>query len=187
MWIWLVVLTLSLTYSAFNWTVDFFKHNTIVRYQILSVKLHSPFEVISLEELKQREEQEKVIQDLTDKVIDEYFNPKEVLELNCKVDNEIDPKQFFNTLRQKESSMGTNKDITALHNYCSSKGLWNEIGYAPKQKYCFKDIKEAQLYVAYYVKKNCDGKTQAECECYWNTGSMSKSCAYSENRLSEAN
>jgi hypothetical protein len=167
--------------------VTFFRENTIVKYQVVKVQFHKPLEIVSLVELNRREQQDKMIEDIANVAIEEYLNPKQNVAGDCEVKSAIDPKVFFDTLRMKESSNGKNTDPSALHNYCANKGMWNEIGYNPQNKFCFKDQEEASLYVAYYVKKNCDGKTQAQCECFWNTGNMTDSCHYSNGELGLAN
>jgi hypothetical protein len=167
--------------------VMFFRENTIVKYQVVKIQLHSPLEIVSLAELNRRQLQEQMAEDLANKVVDEYLNPETEVPVDCKKPVSIDSKVFFSTLRVKESTNGQNTNPVALHNYCKNKGMWNEIGYNPQAKFCFKDQEEASLYVAYYVKKNCDGKTQAQCECFWNTGDMTDSCHYSKGELGLAN
>ena len=102
-----------------------------------------------------------------------------------ETENYVD--RFFDIVRTNESSYGTNKNPVALHNYCKSKGKWNEIGYNPANKFCFGDMKEAKLFVAYYLKRNCSDKSLASCLCYWNTGKNVETCHYSEGNLSKAN
>jgi len=168
-------------------TIEFFRENTIVFKSPIEVKLNKPVEIVSLSELYRREQNEQIMEEIRQRVMEEYLNPKPEVKCEPSEVQSIDPKAFFSTLREKESSNGTNSNPVALHNYCANKGMWNEIGYSPSTKFCFKDSEEAELYVAYYVKKNCDGKTQAQCECFWNTGNITDSCHYSNNELSKAN
>jgi len=170
-----------------NKTIQFFRENTILTHSPIEIKYFKPIEIVSLSELYRREQNEQVMQEIEQRVREEYLNPKPEVKCEPAEVQSIDPKAFFSTLRQKESSNGKNSNPVALHNYCADKGMWNEIGYSPSTKFCFKDSEEAELYVAYYIKKNCDGKTQAQCECYWNTGNMTDSCHYSNNELSKAN
>lgn len=170
-----------------DYTIKFFRENTILTQAPITVELHKPIEIVSLSELYRREQNAQVMKEIEERVREEYLNPKPEVKCEPTEVESIDPKAFFATLRQKESSNGTNTNPVALHNYCADKGMWNEIGYSPSTKFCFKDAEEAELYVAYYIKKNCDGKTQAQCECYWNTGNMTDSCHYSNNELSKAN
>lgn len=179
------IILVSLMVKAIDKTVIFFRENTIVKYPIVKIQFHAPLEIVSLAELQRRELENQVYTELAHKVIEEYLHPSQPKQ--CETKTQIDTQVFFDTLRQKESSMGKNENPVALHNYCKNKGKWNEIGYNPQAKFCFKDEEEARLYVAYYVKKNCDGKTQAQCECFWNTGDMTDSCHYSNNELSLAN
>jgi hypothetical protein len=99
----------------------------------------------------------------------------------------INSDEFFDIIWKQESSKGLDTTKGALHNYCRSIGKWNEIGYNPQEKYCFRDKEEAQLWVAYYLKKNCNGMTMAQALCYWNTGKFMYECAYSKGLLSLAN
>ena len=182
----LSVIFIAIMFQVIDNTVNFFRENTIIKHKIISIKFQKPIEIVALTELYRREQQNQMIDDITTLAIEEYINPK--IPIKCELDTaQINANDFFNTLRVKESGKGTNDNPVALHNYCKSKGMWNEIGYSPQNRFCFKDLEEAKLYVAYYVKKNCDSRTQAECECYWNTGVMSESCHYSKGELSLAN
>lgn len=172
-------------YNAILLTTAFFQTYTIVKHPLITVKWQKPLEVKSLQSIREAEEKERAINEQVDAMIKDWNRPERLEKL--KETGGIDVNEFFNTLRAKESSNGKNTNPAALHNYCANKGMWNEIGYNPQNKFCFKDQTEARLYVAYYIKKNCDGKTQATCECYWNTGTASSSCAYSKGDLSYAN
>lgn len=181
------LILVSLMVKGIDSGVKWFRENTIIVKSPIVIKKQKMVEILSLQEVYRREQNERTIDEITQRVTEEYLNPKVEVSKDCKITTQIDPKQFFETLRVKESSSGKNSNPVALHNYCKAKGMWNEIGYNPQKKFCFKDQEEASLYVAYYVKKNCDNKTQAQCECFWNTGDMTDSCHYSKNELSLAN
>ena len=180
------IILVSLMLKGINAGVNFFRENTIVTNQIVVIKFQKPFEIVSLAELQRRQDEQKVIDDISNQVFQEYLHPTTAQDCTQK-GLSIDSGQFFNILRSKESTNGTASSPGALNVYCANKGMWNEIGYSPANKFCFKDQEEAQLYVAYYVKKNCDGKTEAQCECYWNLGTWTDSCYYSQGQLSLAN
>ena len=181
------VILVSLLVNLIDMTVKFFRENTIIKYQVVKVQLHAPFEIINLAELQRRTEQDKVMEDISNKVIEEYLNPKGGMSEECKITSQINPKTFFDIIVVKESGNNTNDNPKALHNFCKAKGMYNGIGYSPSTKFCFKDEQEARLYVAYYVKKNCDGKSLEACQCFYNLGKWVEKCAYSEGNLSIAN
>lgn len=176
----------SIFYNLTKKTVEWFKSNTILFKSPIMISFTKPVEVISLQELSVRESKTILINQISDDVIKQYLNPDSLPKCTDSV-TQINPTVFFNEIRQKESSNGTNNNPVALHNYCANKGKWNQIGYNPQSKFCFKDEQEAKLYIAYYVKKNCDNLTMAQCQCFWNTGKITDSCAYSDNNLSFAN
>lgn len=186
----LFILLTALMTILIDKTVQFFRNYTIVKYQILKVETHIPFEIVSLTELNRRELNDQMIEDITSKAVEEYLKPKTGIEDSqngCKVSSQIDPKYFFDIIRRYESGNGTNDNPRALHNVCKAKGMSNEIGYSPQTKFCFGDLEESQLYVAYYVKKNCEAMPLANCLCLWNTGKATDRCAYADGNLSLAN
>lgn len=173
-----------------NFTVGFFRENTFIFKAPISIKTNKPIELVSLAELKRREVNEETIADITQRVIDEYQKPLDSVKITdkgCQITTQINPKTFFDIIAVKESGNNTNDNPKALHNYCKAKGMYNAIGYSPSTKFCFKDEQEARLYVAYYVKKNCENKTMESCQCYWNLGKWVETCPYSEGNLSMAN
>lgn len=186
----LFILLVALFTVLIDRTVEFFRENTIVKHKIVEMKFNKPLEIVSLAELHRRELYDETMTDIANRVIEEYQKPKNSIvdtKDGCKVVNQINPKTFFDVVAMKESGNNTNDNPKALHNYCKAKGMYNAIGYSPSTKFCFKDEQEARLYVAYYVKKNCDDKTMEQCQCFWNTGKWLDSCPYSEGNLSMAN
>lgn len=186
----LFILLVALLTVLIDRTVEFFRENTIVKHKIVEMKFNKPLEIVSLAELHRREVYEQTIADIANRVIDEYQKPLDSVKMTdkgCQITTQINPKTFFDIIAVKESGNNKNDNPKALHNFCKAKGMYNAIGYSPTTKFCFKDEQEARLFVAYYVKKNCDGKTMESCQCYWNTGTWQDSCAYSEGDLSMAN
>lgn len=175
-------------YVALDRGWKFANAHKLVRHQMVNLSFNRPFEIVTNEEFAQRQEMDRIIQEVSDIAITEYLSPGSTAqEVKCEVSKAINPTEFFNVIRKHESSNGKDTNPVALHNYCRSKGMWNEIGYNPQNKYCYKDMVEAELHVAYYVKKNCDGLSMDQCLCFWNTGKPSATCAYSEGDLSMAN
>lgn len=181
------VLLLITSWIIFDATVRFFRVYTIVKHQPITIKIQAPLEIISIEALEQRTQQERNIEELTKRAIEQYLNP-EIATQSAVFVEKILASTFFDIIWKNESTRGAvSNDPTALHMYCRARGMWNEIGYNPQNKFCFQDREEAELYVAYYIKKNCNGQTMAQCLCRWNTGTNSPTCAYAENKLSLAN
>lgn len=176
-------LFLIIGWIALDATINFFRVYTIVKHQPITIKLQAPLEVISIEALEQRTQQEKNIEEITKRAIEAYLNPETATE-SAQIQSRIFPSDFFDTIWNKESSRGkASSDPTALHMYCRAKGMFNEIGYNPQQKYCFKDREEAELYVAYYLKKNAEGLTKNQALCLWNTGKATDTCPYIGNNM----
>lgn len=175
-------------YTALDRGWKFANTHKLVKYQAVTVSFHKPFEIVTNEEFQTRQEVESAIEQVSDIALAEYLNPGSTAkDVKCSVTKAINPTEFFDIIWKHESSKGTDKTPGALHMVCRAKGQWNEIGYNPQSKFCYKDKIEAQLHVALYVKRNCDGLSMDQCLCYWNTGTPSATCAYSEGNLSLAN
>ena len=181
------IVVTGLLVKAIDIGVMFFRENTIVKYQVVKVQLHSPIEIVSLNELRQRETMEKIAEEISVKAVESYLNPPKTPQCTKDEITQVNPKEFFEVIWKHESGKGTNTDPTALHIYCRNKGKWNEIGYNPQDKFCFGSKTEAEYYVAYYLEKNCKGMTMSQALCRWNTGTASDTCAYSEGNLSMVN
>lgn len=68
------------------------------------------------------------------------------------------------------------------HVYCRNNGGWNEIGYNPQGKFCFKSKEEAQQKVENWFKNKFDkGFTVAEAACMWNIGVKTGDCPYGKH------
>lgn len=173
-------------YNLTEKTVTWFRANTILFKAPVTISFAKPVEVISLNAIAVREANNTLISQISEDVTKQYLDPKDLPKCTNSVET-INPTKFFETIRKYESSNGKDKNPVALHNYCKSKGKSNEIGYNPQGKFCFNDLEESKLYVAYYVKKNCSDLTLKQCLCYWNVGKVSETCAYAEGNLSFAN
>ena len=170
-------------YKTIEAVSNFFESHTVIKNKMISVEIKKPFEIITRSEAESRKEKEKIAEDLANKCINDYLHPKD----EAKTTAIISPSIFFDRVWQNESTRGKDQTAVSLHMYCRAKGMWNEIGYNPQDKYCFRDEEEARLFVPLYIKRNCSGATLDQCLCYWNKGSKDPTCAYSEGRLSAAN
>ena len=179
----------SLMVKGIDNLVKWARNYTIVSQRLVIIKFQKPLEIVSLVELKQRKEMKEITNQLADKVIADYLNPKTLPK--CASTNEestkINPTEFFDIIWKNESSKGTDTTKGSLHMTCRARNKWNEIGYNPQAKFCFGSKFEAKLYIAYYLEKNCEGMTLKQALCYWNTGKATPSCAYSDGILSLAN
>lgn len=171
-------------YQAIKFTYNYFHSHTFVKLNV-TLKVELP-KMITNEEYVVKQANDELLNKISEDILNQYLNPQELPKCTDSV-SKINPTTFFNEVAMKESGNNTNNNPVALHNYCKSKGKYNAIGYSPSTKFCFNDEEEAKLYVAFYVKKNCDNLTMAQCQCYWNQGKVSDSCAYSNNQLSLAN
>jgi hypothetical protein len=78
-----------------------------------------------------------------------------------------------------ESSYGT---ANGYNQWCRSKGMWNDFGYAVHDKVCFHTFEESVNAVENWVEKHADlplGKML----CYYNQGNKKYNCDYSGNFL----
>lgn len=93
--------------------------------------------------------------------------------------------RLYKKVRWYESNNGT-KGLAVT---CKSKGKVNEIGYLPYKGFCFNSISEQELTFANWInnRHNKNGWTDGQLLCFYNTGMLMKTCAYSEGRLGEAN
>jgi hypothetical protein len=175
-------------YKLIDRVAQYLHAHELVKYKAVKIEFHRPFEFVPNEEMAKRRETEALIENLTNKVIEEMLNPNPgqvdaILTSNAP----ISPSEFFDRIWNHETTRGKDKTPGALHMYCRSKGMWNEIGYNPQAKFCFKDRTEAELFVAYYLKKNCSGMSFNQALCFWNTGKDTPTCPYAEGNLSMAN
>ena len=170
-------------YMAITAVARWFDTHTIVRNQMVKVEFKKPLEFISKTEYEKRLEEDRITTELAEKCVADWLNPKDAV----LTSNSISPVVFFDRIWKQESSRGADKTQNSLHMSCRAKGMYNEIGYNPQDKYCFRDEEEARLFVSLYLKRNCSGATLDQCLCYWNKGSKDDSCAYSKGNLSEAN
>jgi len=172
----------SICYRVFENTIAFFKENTIINHQMITVKFHTPIEIVSLGELDRRAKETKMIEELSDKVIEEMTNPIETQEVDLK-----NITWFWDIIWNSESTRGTNNTPGSLAYYCEQKGMWNELGFNPQGKQCFNDKDHAKIRLALWIADNCKSKSKDQCLCFYNTGRHIDTCAYSQGNLSLAN
>jgi len=181
----LVIFFLGCINSYVKWS----RENTIFIQSPITIQKQKMVEIVSLAEVRRRESEKAMIDHLTEIVFGIVLKPSEntVAKLKESIPKNIDAKEFFNIIWKHESSNGKDTTAGALHMYCRNLGMWNEIGYNPQAKFCFKDKQEAELFINYYVYKNGQEKTMSQLLCFYNSGKASDTCAYSEGNLSEAN
>jgi len=182
--------------SLINRYVRWARNNTIIVQSPITIQKQKMIEVVSLAELNRRIEVTKMRSELSEIVEGIILKPTEnkLNEIKIEVNKlSINSDEFFDFIWNAESSKGKNKPKGSLAQYCESIGMWNEIGFDPSHKFCFKDEKEARWYIPFYIYKNGKGLTMSELLCYYNqgnnkeTGKPNKTCAYSESRFAEAN
>ena len=178
----------SLMVKGIDNLVKWARNYTIVSQRLVIIKFQKPLEIVSLVELKQRKEMKEITNQLADKVIADYHNPKTLPKCSTNEEStKINPTEFFDIIWKNESSKGTDTTKGSLHMTCRARNKWNELGFNPKDKFCFSSEKEARLYISYYVEKNCNGLSTNQCLCFYNEGKVSDSCAYSRGDLGSAN
>lgn len=165
----------------------FFATNTVIFSSPITVKTQAPIVIKSRAKLKEEQEWDKTATELATKCVNDYLNPPQEVEQESAQKAAISPSVFFDTIWSNESTRGRDVTPNALHLYCRARGLWNEIGYNPQDKFCFKDRDHAEAKIRLWLIENCQNKTMAQCLCYYNEGRNSASCAYSEGDLKNAN
>lgn len=179
-------------YTGFNKLAKFLNANEFVKYDMVTVKFHKPFEFVPNEVMAERRAMDKLIEERSVEWAEELKNPDPIIDFNDVTTFKGEQVQkysqmFWDHIWKSESGKGTNNDPTALHIYCRNKGMWNEIGYSPATKFCFSSKAEAVAFIPEYIERNCSGKLLSQCLCYWNKGTKDTTCAYSEGNLSLAN
>jgi len=187
------ILLVALFVGLIDRYVKWSRSNTIVVQSPITITTQRMFEVVSLAELNRRGEVARMRENITEIVEGIILKPNEgkLEELKKTIATVINADEFFEFIWNAETTKGKNGDV-GLSGYCRSIGMWNEIGYSPSTKFCFKDEKEARYYVAYYVYKNGKGLNMSELLCFYNEGNDTigrprKTCPYSEGNFAEAN
>jgi hypothetical protein len=89
---------------------------------------------------------------------------------------------ILNKIHGLESTWG--KALSGHHIYCRNLGLWNEYGYDPAGKFCFKDKDDAdQILIENFTGQISKGWTEAKILCYYNTGYKLDDCEYYRKSL----
>lgn len=166
-----------------------FETNKIVFHSPIEIQFFKPVVLVNRESYKQEQEMAHQTAEIERLAIEQYLNPDKLPKCSAEVMEKIDPKIFWETIWDHESTNG--KATSGKHIACRNKGKWNEIGYSPSTNFCFNSKEEAQLYVPYYVSNKCNGMTLNECLCYWNEGApdgkVRSDCPYAKGQLSLAN
>lgn len=192
------ILITSLFYQGFKKLAVFLNGHKFMTYQIVKIEFHKPFAFVENAEYEKQQAIEKRIKELLPIWMESLTNPDPVFVFDDTTRTEAEMVEeyssiFWTTIHTNESTQGKNNDPTSLHMYCRNKGMWNEIGYSPATKYCFKSEAEARAFVPRYLKRNCSEMPLSQCLCRWNkgvnkqTGKPDVTCAYSEGDLSMAN
>lgn len=118
-----ILIGLGLVFYAFYEVSKFYDENRVVFQYPITIKIQSPVKI---------EKRVKVVKKST------------VMPVKEKKDtDEQYPKGFeeaYDKVWLMESGRGTNKG--GLNGYCIAKGMINEIGFAPHDKYCFDNREE---------------------------------------------
>jgi len=193
----LFVLATAGCYRLLDTGAKFLHAHELVKYQIVKVEFHKPFEFVDNAEMAKRRAEEKAIIDHLDKWIEDLKSPDVFIDFNDTTMLKEEQIQrysglFWDHIWNSESTKGKNNDPTSLHIYCRNKGMWNEIGYSPSTKYCFTSEAEAKAFVPDYLQRNCNGMPLSQCLCRWNEGNKDNgkpnmTCPYSNGDLSLAN
>lgn len=192
-----IILT-GLFYSGFDKAAKFLNTNEFVKYPMVKIQFHKPFEFVPNKVIKERRAMEKLIEEKSIDWAWEIKNPDPVFDINdiTQTKEEILKQfgtDFYQTIHKYESTNGKNNVEGSLQKYCSDKGMRNEVGYDPQHKRCFKDEKEEVATIFSWVKRNCENLPLSQCLCKYNegvdekTGLPKTSCYYSQGKLSLAN
>jgi len=178
-----VIITGLIVWRVFIW----WQVNTIDTHFPIKIELFNPIRFVNREILKQEIDTANKIEEAHTQAIYNYEHPETLPKCDSSSMQQIDPQKFWDIIWDHESTSGKNNPVGSLAWKCEQKGGWNEIGYSPSTNFCFNSKEEAQLFIPFYVSKNGYGKTLNELLCFYNTGTYSIFCPYSNNNLSEAN
>jgi len=191
-----IILT-SLFYTGFDKLSKFLNANEFVKYPIVKIQFHKPFEFVPNAEMAERRRIEKLINEKSAKWVEELNDEDVMIDFNDPTTYKEEQVQKYSTLFwehiwKSESTNGKNNIEGSLQKYCEDKGMWNEIGYNPAKKYCFSSKAEAIDFVPKYIERNCNGMPLSQCLCRWNEGNKDDgkpnlTCPYSDGNLSLAN
>lgn len=127
---------------------NFTNTHKIIRQPIMTIKIQWPYKIEGRE-----------IPDKREKSLNE---PKNSQILSPTPTIRSDYKKAYDTVWLNESNRGTNK--TGLNGYCLSKGMINEIGFAPHENYCFKDRAEQEETFYLWLDNRLNHKKMPWCD-----------------------
>lgn len=84
-------------------------------------------------------------------------------------------------IHYRESSYG--KYDAGHHIYCRNRGMWNEIGYNPQNRFCFNTALEGFAKLENWLKENVPAHGVAGALCRYNSGKASEDCQYYQDYL----
>jgi hypothetical protein len=177
------IITGLIVWRVFVW----YQTNTIVFHSPIKIEWFAPIRLVNRLDYHQEVETTKTLAEIKEKALYNYQHPETLPKCDSSSMQQIDPQKFWDIIWDHESTSGKNNTVGSLAWKCEQKGGWNEIGYSPSTGFCFHSKEEAQLFIPFYVSKNGYGKTLNELLCFYNTGTYSISCPYSDNNLSLAN
>lgn len=78
--------------------------------------------------------------------------------------------EAYKTVWYRESGNGTNDNPQGLHIYCRNKGLVNEVGYDPSNKFCFQDRTEQVATITNWFRNCLDKDEIGKCLSVYSSG-----------------
>lgn len=160
---------------------SFFEHNRFVFKPLVEVKFNQPISIEARPLVSPVATQSaKLKPEPTAEPKKESFHIIENVEAAETV-REIDYKTLANFIHFRESNNGTAK--SGHHVTCRTKGMWNEIGYAPQQGFCFADEAAGFAKLDSWLKENVEVLGIAKSLCKYNSGSALADCKYYQDYL----
>ena len=175
--VFLVVVFAYLTLVGIN---SFFEHNRFVFKSPIEVKFNAPITIEARPLVTPVATQSAELKPSpTPEPKEESFHI--VPSVHAEGVREIDYKTLASFIHYRESNNGTAK--TGHHVTCRTKGMWNEIGYAPQQGFCFASEEEGFAKLDSWLKENVAALGISKSLCKYNSGKALADCQYYQDYL----
>lgn len=174
-----IVLMLFGLYSVIRGISNFFDYNKIVFHQVIKLEVNPPFTV-------EKREIELISPVATPSAEVKEEPKKESFHLIPNVEassgvHELDYKTLASFIHFRESNNGTAPK--GHHITCRNKGMWNEIGYAPQQGFCFESEEAGMIKLDNWLKENVEALGIPQSLCKYNSGKALADCQYYQDYL----
>lgn len=177
----IIILILIGIYAILRTVSNFFDNNKVVFHQVIKIELNPPFTI---------EKRELLISPVVEATPSATPSPTPeptsqgfhlIPSAMAQEVREIDYKNLAQFIHFRESNSGTAPK--GHHVTCRNKGLWNEIGYAPQQGFCFESEEAGMAKLDSWLKENVSALGISKSLCKYNSGKALADCQYYQDYL----